>query len=64
MNARRDAVFACLMLAARTASMPAQCSVATLNGTFGFYIDGYAASHNPVAAVGIATFDGKGTGAD
>ena len=39
----------------------AVCSVATLNGTYGFFRTG-ATAIGPLAAVGIATFDGKGTG--
>ena len=39
----------------------AVCSVATLNGAYGFFRTG-ATAVGPLAAVGIATFDGKGTG--
>ena len=39
----------------------AVCSVVTLNGTYGFFRTG-ATAIGPLAAVGIATFDGKGTG--
>ena len=39
----------------------AVCSVATLNGAYGFFRTG-ATAIGPLAAVGIATFDGKGTG--
>ena len=35
------------------------CSVATLNGTYGFYRTGTVPA-GPLAAVGIATYDGKG----
>jgi hypothetical protein len=35
------------------------CSVATLNGAYGFFRTGIT-SAGPLAAVGIATFDGKG----
>jgi len=37
----------------------AVCSVATLNGAYGFFRTG-ATAVGPLAAVGIATFDGKG----
>ena len=37
----------------------AVCSVATLNGAYGFFRTG-ATPLGPLAAVGIATFDGKG----
>lgn len=36
------------------------CSVATLNGTFGFYRTG-TTSVGPLASVGLATYDGNGT---
>ncbi len=36
------------------------CSVATLNGTYGFYRTG-TTSVGPLASVGIATYDGNGT---
>lgn len=36
------------------------CSVATLNGAYGFYRSG-ATPVGPLVAVGIATFDGMGT---
>lgn len=36
------------------------CSVATLNGTYGFYRTG-TTSAGPLASVGIATYDGNGT---
>jgi hypothetical protein len=39
----------------------AVCSVATLNGAYGFFRTG-ATAVGPLAAVGIATFDGKGVG--
>lgn len=39
----------------------AVCSVATLNGAYGLFRTG-ATAVGPLAAVGIATFDGKGTG--
>src|SRR5258706_14721731 len=35
------------------------CSVATLNGTFGFYRTG-TTSVGPLAGVGLATYDGNG----
>ena len=35
------------------------CSVATINGAYGFFRTGIT-SAGPLAAVGIATFDGKG----
>ncbi len=35
------------------------CSVATLNGTYGFYRTGTVPA-GPLAAVGIATYDGNG----
>ena len=38
---------------------PEACSVATLNGPYGFFRTGIT-SAGPLAAVGIATFDGKG----
>lgn len=36
------------------------CSIATLQGAYGFYRSG-ATPDGPLAAVGIATFDGKGS---
>jgi hypothetical protein len=36
------------------------CSVATLNGSYGFYRTG-TTSVGPLASVGIATYDGNGT---
>jgi hypothetical protein len=38
---------------------PEACSVATLNGAYGFFRTGIT-SVGPLAAAGIATFDGKG----
>jgi hypothetical protein len=38
----------------------AACSVATLNGAYGFYRTGTTAV-GPLASVGIATYDGNGT---
>jgi hypothetical protein len=38
----------------------AACSVATLNGAYGFYRTG-TTSVGPLASVGIATYDGNGT---
>src|ERR1700687_2360367 len=60
----KASAFVCLLIVAAAAKadqvQPPNCSIATLNGTYGVQRNGHNNSGRYISSIGVAVFDGNG----